>query len=40
MAQRLLIAVAIDILRLGYYGGDGARMIAAGSKPSVTLPQT
>jgi hypothetical protein len=30
----------IDILRLGYYGGDGARMIQAGIKPSVTLPQT
>jgi hypothetical protein len=30
----------IDILRLGYYGGTGARMIQAGIKPSVTLPQT
>jgi len=30
----------IDILRLGYYGGDGARLIASGIKPSVTLPQT
>ena len=30
----------IDILRLGYYGGNGARMIQAGIKPSVTLPQT
>ncbi len=29
----------IDILRLGYYGGDGARMIQAGIKPSVSLPQ-
>ncbi|MGA9860424.1 MAG: DUF4082 domain-containing protein [Solirubrobacteraceae bacterium] len=30
----------IDILRLGYYGGDGARIIQAKIKPSVTLPQT
>ncbi len=30
----------IDILRLGYYGGDGARLIASNIKPSVTLPQT
>ena len=30
----------IDILRLGYYGGDGARMVQANIKPSVTLPQT
>ena len=30
----------IDILRLGYYGGDGARIIQANLKPSVTLPQT
>jgi hypothetical protein len=30
----------IDILRLGYYGGDGARIIQANIKPSVTLPQT
>ena len=30
----------IDILRLGYYGGDGARLIASDIKPSVTLPQT
>ena len=29
----------IDILRLGYYGGDGARKIASNIKPSVTLPQ-
>jgi hypothetical protein len=29
----------IDILRLGYYGGDGARMIASNIKPTVTLPQ-
>ncbi len=30
----------IDILRLGYYGGDGARMIQANIKPTATLPQT
>ncbi len=30
----------IDILRLGYYQGLGARKLAAGIKPSVTLPQT
>ncbi len=30
----------IDILRLGYYGGDGARMIQAGIKPTAKLPQT
>ena len=30
----------IDILRLGYYGGDGARLIASGIKPTATLPQT
>jgi Domain of unknown function (DUF4082)/Fibronectin type III domain/Bacterial Ig domain len=30
----------IDILRLGYYGGDGARMIQANIQPSATLPQT
>jgi hypothetical protein len=29
----------IDILRLGYYGGDGARLIASNLKPSATLPQ-
>jgi Domain of unknown function (DUF4082)/Fibronectin type III domain/Bacterial Ig domain len=29
----------IDILRLGYYGGDGARMVQSGIKPTVTLPQ-
>ena len=33
-------AYHIDILRLGYYRGDGARMIASGLKPSATLPQT
>ena len=30
----------IDILRLGYYGGDGARLIQSNIKPSATLPQT
>ena len=30
----------IDILRLGYYGGDGARKVAANIKPTATLPQT
>ena len=30
----------IDILRLGYYGGDGARKIAANIKPTARLPQT
>jgi hypothetical protein len=30
----------IDILRLGYYQGNGARKIAAGIKPSATLPQS
>jgi hypothetical protein len=30
----------IDILRLGYYGGTGARKIAAGIRPTATLPQT
>jgi hypothetical protein len=30
----------IDILRLGYYGGDGARLIATNIKPTATLPQT
>jgi Domain of unknown function (DUF4082)/Fibronectin type III domain/Bacterial Ig domain len=29
----------IDILRLGYYGGDGARLIASNLKPTATLPQ-
>ena len=33
-------AYHIDILRLGYYGGDGARKIAANITPSATLPQT
>jgi hypothetical protein len=30
----------INILRLGYYEGDGARIIQEGIKPSATLPQT
>jgi hypothetical protein len=30
----------IDILRLGYYGGDGARKVAANILPSASLPQT
>ncbi len=30
----------INILRLGYYGGDGARLIASNIKPSAKLPQT
>ena len=30
----------IDILRLGYYGGDGARKVAAKIRPTATLPQT
>jgi Domain of unknown function (DUF4082)/Fibronectin type III domain/Bacterial Ig domain len=29
----------IDILRLGYYGGNGARLIATNIKPTATLPQ-
>ncbi|HVN11848.1 MAG TPA: N,N-dimethylformamidase beta subunit family domain-containing protein, partial [Kineosporiaceae bacterium] len=29
-----------DILRLGYYQGNGARKLASGLKPSATLPQT
>ena len=29
-----------DILRLGYYQGNGARKVAAGLRPSVSLPQT
>ncbi|HYM53856.1 MAG TPA: hypothetical protein VES97_00725, partial [Solirubrobacteraceae bacterium] len=30
----------IDILRLGYYGGNGARLVATGIKPTARLPQT
>jgi len=30
----------IDILRLGYYGGDGARLVASGITPSAPLPQS
>jgi hypothetical protein len=33
-------AYHIDILRLGYYGGNGARMIQAALKPTAKLPQT
>ncbi len=29
-----------DILRLGYYQGNGARKVASGLRPSATLPQT
>jgi Domain of unknown function (DUF4082)/Fibronectin type III domain/Bacterial Ig domain len=29
----------LEILRLGYYGGDGARVVASEVKPSATLPQ-
>ncbi len=29
----------IEILRLGYYGGDGARLVASNIKPTVELPQ-
>ena len=30
----------IDILRMGYYQGNGARKIVSALKPSATLPQT
>src|SRR4051794_942620 len=30
----------LDILRLGYYQGNGARKVAAGVRPSATLPQS
>src|SRR5205807_3717605 len=33
-------AYHIDILRLGYYQGNGARLIASGIKPTASLPQT
>ncbi len=33
-------AYHFDILRLGYYQGNGARKVASGLKPSATLPQT
>ncbi len=33
-------AYHIDILRLGWYGGDGARIVQSDILPSVTLPQT
>jgi hypothetical protein len=32
-------AYHIDILRLGYYGGDGAHLVASNIKPTATLPQ-
>jgi hypothetical protein len=32
-------AYHIDILRLGYYGGDGARLVASNIKPTAQLPQ-
>ncbi len=32
-------AYHINIFRLGYYGGNGARLVASGIKPSVSLPQ-
>jgi Domain of unknown function (DUF4082)/Fibronectin type III domain/Bacterial Ig domain len=33
-------AYHIEILRLGYYGGDGARLVASGITPTAKLPQT
>ncbi len=33
-------AYHIDILRLGYYGGDGARLVAENVQPTAQLPQT
>ena len=30
----------VDIFRLGYYGGDGARLVASDIAPSVPLPQS
>ncbi len=30
----------IDILRLGWYGGDGARLVASDIRPSASLPQS
>jgi hypothetical protein len=33
-------AYHIDIYRLGYYGGDGARLWQANIQPTATLPQT
>jgi len=33
-------AYHIDILRLGYYGGDGARKVVSGLKLSASLPQS
>jgi hypothetical protein len=33
-------AYHLDIYRVGWYGGDGARLMAGDVKPSVSLPQT
>src|SRR5271167_1865307 len=33
-------AYHIEILRLGYYGGDGARLVASGITPTAKLPQS
>jgi hypothetical protein len=33
-------AYHIDILRIGYYGGDGARKIVSAMRPTATLPQS
>src|SRR6185312_10339896 len=33
-------AYHIDILRLGYYGGSGARKVAASLRPTAALPQS
>ena len=33
-------AYHFDVLRLGYYQGNGARKVASGLKPSATLPQS
>jgi hypothetical protein len=30
----------VNILRLGYYGGNGARLVASGIKPTAQLPQS
>ena len=32
-------AYTIDILRLGYYGGDGARKVVSSMQPTVAYPQ-
>jgi hypothetical protein len=33
-------ALHVDILRMGYYQGNGARLVAGGVKPTATLPQS